>query len=39
MTRGEPEDPRAARTRARLRAALLDECAERPLAEVGVAAL
>lgn len=33
------EDPRAARTRARLRAALLEECAERPLAEVGVAAL
>ncbi|MER6463483.1 TetR/AcrR family transcriptional regulator [Streptomyces sp. NPDC001228] len=33
------EDPRAARTRARLRAALLAECAERPLAELGVAAL
>ncbi|MEV1080143.1 TetR/AcrR family transcriptional regulator [Streptomyces sp. NPDC050211] len=39
MTRGAPEDPRAARTRARLREALLAECAERPLAEVGVAAL
>ncbi|MCL6671732.1 MULTISPECIES: TetR/AcrR family transcriptional regulator [Streptomyces] len=39
MTRHEPEDPRAARTRARLRQALLAECAERPLAEVGVAAL
>ncbi|SME93370.1 TetR/AcrR family transcriptional regulator [Streptomyces sp. Amel2xC10] len=39
MTRAEPEDPRAARTRARLREALLQECAERPLAEVGVAAL
>ncbi|MBT2438889.1 TetR/AcrR family transcriptional regulator [Streptomyces sp. ISL-36] len=33
------EDPRAARTRAKLRAALLEECAERPLDEVGVAAL
>ncbi|MEU9863358.1 TetR/AcrR family transcriptional regulator [Streptomyces sp. NPDC047971] len=32
-------DPRAARTRAKLRAALLAECAERPLDEVGVAAL
>ncbi|MEU8621529.1 TetR/AcrR family transcriptional regulator [Streptomyces sp. NPDC048623] len=32
-------DPRAARTRAKLRRALLDECAERPLAEVTVAAL
>ncbi|MFF9911928.1 TetR/AcrR family transcriptional regulator [Streptomyces sp. NPDC013457] len=32
-------DPRAARTRARLRAALWEECAERPLDEVGVAAL
>ncbi|MFD7878625.1 TetR/AcrR family transcriptional regulator [Streptomyces sp. NPDC059766] len=39
MNRTAPEDPRAARTRARLRAALLAECAERPLAEVGVAAL
>lgn len=39
MIRPAPEDPRAARTRARLRAALLHECAERPLAEVGVAAL
>ncbi|MFF4255672.1 TetR/AcrR family transcriptional regulator [Streptomyces sp. NPDC001663] len=39
MTRPAPEDPRAARTRARLREALLAECAERPLAEVGVAAL
>ncbi|MEW2398848.1 TetR/AcrR family transcriptional regulator [Streptomyces sp. NPDC046862] len=34
-----PDDPRAARTRARLREALLDECARRPLAEVSVAAL
>ncbi|WP_441247132.1 TetR/AcrR family transcriptional regulator [Kitasatospora sp. McL0602] len=34
-----PPDPRAARTRERLRQALLAECAERPLAEVGVAAL
>ncbi|WP_329116537.1 TetR/AcrR family transcriptional regulator [Streptomyces sp. NBC_01353] len=32
-------DPRAARTRAKLRAALLEECAERPLDEVGVASL
>ncbi|MFE5485834.1 TetR/AcrR family transcriptional regulator [Streptomyces sp. NPDC056527] len=32
-------DPRAARTRAKLRAALLEECAERPLDEVGVAAV
>ncbi|MFF1448371.1 TetR/AcrR family transcriptional regulator [Streptomyces sp. NPDC058274] len=34
-----PEDPRATRTRARLRKALLDECARRPLDEIGVAAL
>jgi AcrR family transcriptional regulator len=34
-----PEDPRAARTRAKLRRALLEECAERPLEDVGVAAL
>ncbi|MEV8285960.1 TetR/AcrR family transcriptional regulator [Streptomyces niveus] len=34
-----PGDPRAARTRAALRQALLDECAERPLEQVGVAAL
>jgi AcrR family transcriptional regulator len=34
-----PQDPRAARTRAKLRQALLEECAERPLEEVGVAAL
>ncbi|MFI8288917.1 TetR/AcrR family transcriptional regulator [Streptomyces sp. NPDC085614] len=33
------EDPRTARTRAKLRAALLEECATRPLDEVGVAAL
>ncbi|MFD4945836.1 TetR/AcrR family transcriptional regulator [Streptomyces sp. NPDC058239] len=33
------EDPRAARTRAKLRRALLDECAQRPLADVSVAAL
>ncbi|MGQ4419996.1 TetR family transcriptional regulator, partial [Streptomyces sp. SAS_269] len=39
MNRAPQEDPRAARTRTRLRAALLEECAERPLAEVGVAAL
>ncbi|MFI8082159.1 TetR/AcrR family transcriptional regulator [Kitasatospora sp. NPDC086009] len=32
-------DARADRTRARLREALLAECAERPLAEVGVAAV
>ncbi|MEU0523362.1 TetR/AcrR family transcriptional regulator [Streptomyces niveus] len=36
---GTPGDPRAARTRAALRQALLDECAERPLEQVGVAAL
>ncbi|MFJ8436950.1 TetR family transcriptional regulator [Kitasatospora sp. NPDC094019] len=34
-----PEDPRAARTRARLREALLAECAEQPLAAIGVAAV
>ncbi|MEU8572986.1 TetR/AcrR family transcriptional regulator [Streptomyces asoensis] len=39
MIRGEAEDPRAARTRTRLRSALLEECAQRPLEEVGVAAL
>jgi AcrR family transcriptional regulator len=39
MTAPPSEDPRAARTRAKLRRALLDECAERALAEVGVAAL
>jgi AcrR family transcriptional regulator len=32
-------DPRAERTRARLREALLEECAQRPLEEVSVAAL
>ncbi|MFD0312206.1 TetR/AcrR family transcriptional regulator [Streptomyces sp. NPDC127119] len=32
-------DPRAERTRAKLRRALLDECALRPLTEVGVASL
>ncbi|MEU5364259.1 TetR/AcrR family transcriptional regulator [Streptomyces sp. NPDC005925] len=32
-------DPRAARTRAKLRRALLDECAGRPLSEVNVAAV
>ncbi|MFJ8085466.1 TetR/AcrR family transcriptional regulator [Streptomyces sp. NPDC096205] len=37
--RAEQGDPRTARTRARLRRALLDECADRPLAEVSVAAL
>ncbi|KAB1140343.1 TetR/AcrR family transcriptional regulator [Streptomyces luteolifulvus] len=39
MNRDGTQDPRAARTRAKLRQALLDECAERPLEEVGVAAL
>lgn len=39
MTRPAPEEPRAARTRARLREAFLEICAERPPAEVGVAAL
>ncbi|MDL5205521.1 TetR/AcrR family transcriptional regulator [Streptomyces sp. ALI-76-A] len=39
MSRDGAGDPRAARTRERLRRALLDECAERPLSEVGVAAL
>ncbi|MFF4957771.1 TetR/AcrR family transcriptional regulator [Streptomyces sp. NPDC001222] len=39
MTAAEPADPRASRTRARLREALLRECAERPLEEIGVAAL
>lgn len=34
-----PDDPRASRTRAKLREALLDECARRPLADVSVAAL
>ncbi|GHA54069.1 hypothetical protein GCM10010372_62760 [Streptomyces tauricus] len=32
-------DPRAERTRAKLRRALLDECAQRPLSEVSVASL
>ncbi|MEV6392984.1 TetR/AcrR family transcriptional regulator [Nocardia xishanensis] len=35
----DPSDPRAARTRATLRRALLEECADRPLAQVSVAAL
>ncbi|GHF98320.1 TetR/AcrR family transcriptional regulator [Streptomyces zaomyceticus] len=35
----EPGDPRAARTRAKLRRALFDECAERPLADVTIATL
>ncbi|MER6125788.1 TetR/AcrR family transcriptional regulator [Streptomyces sp. NPDC001795] len=39
MTAVPPEDPRAARTRARLREALLQECAEHPLEDVSVAAL
>jgi AcrR family transcriptional regulator len=39
VTRPSPQDPRTARTRARLREVLLAECAERPLEEVGVAAL
>src|SRR5690242_15555453 len=34
-----PADPRAARTRAKLRDALLEECARRPLAEAGVTAV
>ncbi|MGW6535518.1 TetR/AcrR family transcriptional regulator [Streptomyces sp. NPDC055051] len=38
MTRAQA-DPRTARTRAKLRGALLEECADRPLAEVGVASL
>ncbi|MEV4558630.1 TetR/AcrR family transcriptional regulator [Kitasatospora sp. NPDC049285] len=44
-TDGRPEgrtaagDPRAERTRAKLRAALLAECADRPLAEVSVASV
>ncbi len=33
------EDPRAARTRARLRQGLLEECAEQPLSAIGVAAV
>ncbi|MFE7774798.1 TetR/AcrR family transcriptional regulator [Streptomyces sp. NPDC057445] len=36
---GASADPRAERTRERLRRALLEECAERPLAEVSVAGL
>ena len=36
---GAAGDPRAERTRAKLRAALLAECADRPLAELGVAAV
>ncbi|MBC2902373.1 TetR/AcrR family transcriptional regulator [Streptomyces cupreus] len=39
MSTPPPEDPRTARTRERLRRALLDECAERPLARVSVAAV
>ncbi|KKZ73178.1 TetR/AcrR family transcriptional regulator [Streptomyces showdoensis] len=34
-----PPDPRAERTRAKLRRALLEECADSPLAQVSVAAL
>ncbi|WP_030759783.1 TetR/AcrR family transcriptional regulator [Streptomyces sp. NRRL F-2664] len=34
-----PEDPRTARTKARLRESLLAECAGRPLAEVSVSAV
>ncbi|RSS64182.1 TetR/AcrR family transcriptional regulator [Streptomyces sp. WAC06614] len=34
-----PEDPRTERTRAKLRGALLEECAHGPLEKVGVAAL
>ncbi|MEU2931110.1 TetR/AcrR family transcriptional regulator [Streptomyces sp. NPDC007251] len=34
-----PQDPRAARTRARLGRALLQECTQRPLADVTVAAV
>ncbi|MFD6225608.1 TetR/AcrR family transcriptional regulator [Streptomyces sp. NPDC060232] len=37
--RTRPEDPRTARTRARLRESLLAECAGRPLAEVSVSAV
>ncbi|MBT2449572.1 TetR/AcrR family transcriptional regulator [Streptomyces sp. ISL-43] len=36
---GPRTDPRTARTKARLRESLLAECAERPLAEVGVSAV
>lgn len=39
MTPVEGADPRTVRTRDRLRRALLDECAERPLDQVSVAAL
>lgn len=35
----DPQDPRTARTRAKLRHALLEECARRPWVEVSVAAL
>ncbi|MEV0989193.1 TetR family transcriptional regulator, partial [Streptomyces sp. NPDC049949] len=34
-----PEDPRTARTKARLRESLLAECADRPLGEVSVSAV
>lgn len=34
-----PEDPRTARTKARLRASLLAECADRPLGEVSASAV
>ncbi|MFC9816287.1 TetR/AcrR family transcriptional regulator [Streptomyces virginiae] len=37
--RARPEDPRTARTKARLRESLLAECAGRPLAEVSVSAV
>lgn len=39
MSTSSTGDPRAERTRARLREALLEECAEHPLEEVSVAAL
>ncbi|MFJ6795179.1 TetR/AcrR family transcriptional regulator [Streptomyces sp. NPDC091268] len=40
MSAGGPRpDPRSARTKARLRESLLAECADRPLAEVGVSAV
>ncbi|WP_424214996.1 TetR/AcrR family transcriptional regulator [Streptomyces sp. BI20] len=39
MTGAEPADPRAARTRAALRRALLEECERTPLSRIGVSAL
>ncbi|WP_327364652.1 MULTISPECIES: TetR/AcrR family transcriptional regulator [unclassified Streptomyces] len=39
MSPAHPEDPRTARTKARLRESLLAECADRPLGEVSVSAV